>query len=64
VRHQNYSHMSTEPRSGIAQRAKLVLQIRSDKSWVFVGTFGEILFMIWLLVMGWRIQEPAGNNRS
>ena len=26
--------------------------------WIFIGTFGEIIFMLWLLTMGWRIQEP------
>lgn len=26
--------------------------------WVFVGTFGELVFMLWLLIMGWRIRDP------
>jgi len=25
--------------------------------WVFIGTFGEIVFMLWLLIMGWRIRD-------
>jgi len=26
--------------------------------WIFIGTFGEIVFMVWLLIMGRRIAEP------
>jgi len=26
---------------------------------LFVTFFGELLFMLWLLIMGWRIKEPA-----
>ncbi|MGA8098071.1 MAG: DUF4386 domain-containing protein, partial [Candidatus Cybelea sp.] len=25
----------------------------------FVTFFGELIFMLWLLIMGWRIKEPA-----
>jgi Domain of unknown function (DUF4386) len=31
----------------------------ANLSWLFIGTFGEIVFMIWLLTMGWRIREPT-----
>jgi hypothetical protein len=31
----------------------------ANLGWVFIGTFGEIIFMLWLLIMGWRIREPA-----
>ncbi len=27
--------------------------------WIFFTYFGELIFMLWLLIMGWRIQEPA-----
>jgi len=26
--------------------------------WIFIGTFGELVFMLWLLFMGWRIRDP------
>jgi hypothetical protein len=26
---------------------------------LFVTFFGEVVFMLWLLIMGWRIREPA-----
>ena len=26
---------------------------------IFVTFFGELIFMLWLLIMGWRIKEPA-----
>jgi hypothetical protein len=26
---------------------------------IFVTFFGELIFMIWLLARGWKIQEPA-----
>ncbi len=28
-------------------------------NWTFFTFFGEILFMIWLLARGWKVQEPA-----
>ncbi|HEV3154533.1 MAG TPA: DUF4386 domain-containing protein [Candidatus Baltobacteraceae bacterium] len=28
---------------------------------LFFTFFGELLFMLWLLIMGWRIQEPAAT---
>ena len=30
-----------------------------DFGWTFVTFFGEIVFMIWLLVRGWKIREAA-----
>ena len=31
-----------------------------DVGFLFVTFFGELVFMAWLLVRGWRIPEPAG----
>jgi hypothetical protein len=31
----------------------------ANLGWIFIGTFGELIFMLWLLIMGWRIQEPT-----
>src|SRR5215467_3683531 len=30
----------------------------ANLGWIFIGTFGELLFMLWLLIMGWRIGDP------
>ena len=30
-----------------------------DFGWTFVSLFGEIVFMLWLLLRGWRIQDAA-----
>ena len=30
--------------------------------WVFYTFFGELVFMFWLLIRGWKIQEPAGPS--
>jgi len=30
----------------------------TNLGWVFIGTFGELVFMLWLLIMGWRIRDP------
>ncbi len=29
-----------------------------DVGFLFITFFGEIIFMLWLLIMGWRIKEP------
>jgi hypothetical protein len=31
----------------------------ANLGWIFIGTFGEIIFMLWLLIAGWKIQEPT-----
>lgn len=31
----------------------------ADLGWLFVTFFGELVFMFWLLIRGWKIQEPA-----
>ncbi len=31
-----------------------------DFGWTFVTFFGEIVFMLWLLIRGWKIQEVPG----
>jgi hypothetical protein len=27
--------------------------------WIFITWFGELIFMLWLLIFGWRIREPV-----
>ncbi|MGO9948810.1 MAG: DUF4386 domain-containing protein [Steroidobacteraceae bacterium] len=34
----------------------------ADFGFTFVTFFGELLFMLWLLIRGWKIQEPAPNS--
>ena len=29
----------------------------ANLGWIFIGTFGELIFMLWLLIMGWRISD-------
>jgi hypothetical protein len=31
----------------------------ANLDFLFVTFFGEVIFMLWLLIMGWRIREPA-----
>jgi hypothetical protein len=26
--------------------------------WLFITSFGELVFMLWLLIRGWRLEEP------
>jgi Domain of unknown function (DUF4386) len=30
--------------------------------YLFIGFLGELFFMLWLLIRGWRIQEPATDS--
>lgn len=30
--------------------------------WIFITFFGELIFMLWLLIWGWRLKEPAAAN--
>jgi len=32
----------------------------ADLEFVYVAFFGELVFLVWLAIRGWRIQEPAG----
>jgi len=32
---------------------------QAEIGWLFILTFAELVFGLWLLVMGWRIREPA-----
>jgi Domain of unknown function (DUF4386) len=29
---------------------------------LFLTFFGELVFMLWLLIRGWTIKEPSGNS--
>lgn len=43
-----------------ATELKPYLWPNANIGFLFIGTFGELVFMLWLLVMGWRIREqPA-----
>jgi hypothetical protein len=30
-------------------------------SWLSITFFGELLFMVWLLIWGWRIKDPVAG---
>ena len=32
--------------------------------WIFIATFGELVFGLWLLIMGWRIQERQRSTND
>lgn len=29
--------------------------------WIFFTSFGELIFMLWLLIAGWRLKEPSSQ---
>lgn len=31
----------------------------ANMPWIMITFFGELIFMLWLLIRGWKIQEPA-----
>ncbi len=33
-----------------------------DMPWLFITFFGELIFMPWLLIFGWRLREPAVSS--
>jgi hypothetical protein len=36
----------------------------ADLRFLFVTYFGELVFMLWLLIAGWRIREPATGHTA
>lgn len=34
----------------------------ANLDWLFYTFFGELVFMLWLLIAGWRLKEPAGSS--
>jgi hypothetical protein len=32
---------------------------KAHLGFLFITFFGELVFMLWLLIMGWRIKEPV-----
>ena len=36
----------------------------ADIPWLFVTFFGELIFMLWLLIFGWRLREPASSTQA
>lgn len=32
-----------------------------NTDFLFITFFGELIFMLWLLIMGWRIRQPVSN---
>lgn len=37
---------------------------QANIGWLFVTSLGELVFALWLLVMGWRIRQPASAPAS
>lgn len=35
----------------------------ADLGFIMITFFGELIFMLWLLVRGWTLQEPTGSPR-
>jgi len=36
----------------------------ADLGFIFITFFGELIFMLWLLARGWKIQEPKEQSRE
>lgn len=32
---------------------------QANLGWIFITFFGELIFMLWLLIMGWKVKDPA-----
>jgi Domain of unknown function (DUF4386) len=43
----------------IVNRLQPYLYPHANLGLVFITFFGELIFVLWLLIPGWRIQEPA-----
>ena len=41
---------------------RLYLFPNADLGFIMITFFGELIFMIWLLVRGWKIQEPTAHS--
>lgn len=33
-------------------------------NWIFYTFFGELIFMLWLLIGGWFVKEPSAHDAS
>jgi hypothetical protein len=44
----------------MVDRLRLYLFPGAPLGFLFITFFGELVFMLWLLILGWRIKEPAG----
>jgi hypothetical protein len=40
-------------------RLRVYLFPDAPLGWIFITFFGEMVFMLWLLIRGWKIKEPA-----
>jgi hypothetical protein len=43
-------------------RLRLYLFPDAPLGFLFITFFGEMVFMLWLLIRGWKIREPAGRS--
>ena len=34
----------------------------ANLQFIMVTFFGELIFMLWLVIRGWKIQEPTANS--
>lgn len=46
----------------IAYELRPYLYPNANIDWLFYTFFGELVFMLWLLIAGWRIREPAQDS--
>jgi hypothetical protein len=37
---------------------------KAHLGFLFITFFGELVFMLWLLIMGWRLKEPIEQTRA
>ena len=37
---------------------------KAHLGFLFISFFGELVFMLWLLIMGWRLKEPTAPVSS
>jgi hypothetical protein len=43
-------------------RLRLYLFPDAPLGFLFITFFGELVFMLWLLIRGWKIQEPQAES--
>jgi hypothetical protein len=43
----------------VVNGGKPYLYPSANLDWIFITWFGELVFMLWLLIWGWRIRDPS-----
>jgi Domain of unknown function (DUF4386) len=46
----------------IVNNLRPYLYPEANLGFVFITFFGELIFMLWLLIRGWKIEEPEASN--